>query len=73
MSMVSECCSTGKPAYIYMPENFSKKHKLFCKNLIDNNIAKMFNTNIDKLEKYKYKPLNEVERIKNIINNKLKI
>lgn len=73
MSMVSEGCSTGKPVYIYMPENsMAKKHKLFCNNLIQNGLAKEFNNSIDNIESYEYTPLDEISRIKNIINSKLR-
>ncbi len=73
MSMVSECCSTGKPVYIYMPEDsMAKKHKLFCNNLLKNGIVKVFNDLTEEIEHYNYVPLDEVNRIKNVINNKIK-
>ena len=72
MSMVSECCSTGKPTYIYMPENsIAKKHRRFCENLIKNGVAKEFNSSISSLEIYNYTPLNEVEKVVDIIKSKI--
>lgn len=73
MSMVSESCSTGKPVYVYMPrESLGKKHRRFCDSMIKDKYVKEFGSNTKKLEKYSYKPLNEAERIGNVINKKLK-
>jgi uncharacterized protein len=73
MSMVSEACSTGKPVYVYMPnEALAKKHKRFCQGLMSNNYIKEFREETKKLENYKYKPLNETQRIVNIIKQKIK-
>lgn len=73
MSMVSEACSTGRPTYVYIPKNsLSKKHLRFLKTLIKENYIKEFSKNTIMLEKYKYKPLNELERVINIIEEKIK-
>ncbi|MFC1659694.1 mitochondrial fission ELM1 family protein [Pseudomonadota bacterium] len=73
MSMLSEICSTGKPLYIYYGKNeIPSKHLRFCKSLINSGYAKKLelNSNI-KLTKYKYKPLNEVERVAKLIHKSL--
>ncbi|XVN41898.1 MAG: mitochondrial fission ELM1 family protein [Rickettsia endosymbiont of Argas persicus] len=64
ISMCSEAASSGKPLYIFCPSNFnSSKHKTFLKKLVEQNIAKMFDESVTKLEEYNYKPLNEAERV----------
>lgn len=72
MSMVSECCSTGKPTYIYMPKkSISKKHHSFCESLIIKKTAREFNKDVTDLEAYIYTPLDELNRIMKIIIKKL--
>jgi len=72
MSMVSEACSTGKPVYVYMPDSaLGKKHKRFCKRLLENGYIKEFNKNILDLEKFKYEPLNEAKRVAGIVMKKI--
>jgi len=72
MSMVSEACSTGKPVYVYMPNQaLGKKHKRFCAKLITKGYIKEFNESTKKLETYKYSPLNEAKRITGILMKKL--
>lgn len=64
VSMCCEVASSGKPAYIYCPEGFeSKKHKYLLQQLIDLEIAKPFSPATGKLEKYKYKPLDELAKV----------
>lgn len=64
VSMCSEVVSSGKPAYIYCPSGFeSKKHKYLLQQLIDIEIAKPFSIATGKLEKYKYKPLDEIAKV----------
>lgn len=72
ISMCSEATSTGKPVYIFCPNNFkSPKHLAFLRQLIKLGIAKMLNNSVNYLEKYHYTPLNEVEKIANIVLDKV--
>jgi hypothetical protein len=64
ISMCSEAASTGKPLYIFMPENFYlKKHKFFVQQLFDLEIAKKLEKGTTYLENYKYEPLVEIKKI----------
>ena len=68
ISMCSEAASSGKPLYIFCPSNFnSAKHKIFVKKLVELKIARMFDESITRLETYSYSPLNEAERVAEII------
>lgn len=68
ISMCSEAASTGKPLYIFCPNNFkSPKHLSFTQNLVKLGIAKILDESVTQLEHYNYTPLNEVEKIVNII------
>jgi mitochondrial fission protein ELM1 len=72
MSMLSEICSTGKPLYIYYNnKEIPKKHFKFCQELINLGYAKRLDVNTQEIEYYKYKPLNEAERVAKLIHNKL--
>ncbi len=71
ISMCSEAVSTGKPLYIFCPSNFkSPKHLSFIQNLLELRIAKILDKSVTMLECYNYIPLNEVEKIANIIITK---
>jgi mitochondrial fission protein ELM1 len=71
ISMCSEAVSTGKPLYIFCPSNFkSPKHLSFTQNLVELGIAKILDKSVTQLEQYNYTPINEVERIANIIITK---
>ncbi|AAY62021.1 RPE5 domain protein [Rickettsia felis str. Pedreira] len=73
ISMCSEVASSGKPLYIFCPSNFnSSKHKIFIKQLVEQKIAKTFDESVTMLEEYSYKPLNEAERVAEIIKSLLK-
>ncbi len=73
MSMVSEACSTGKPSYVYMPKkSLSKKHLRFLKALMKDGYIKEFSKDTKNLEKYNYRELNELERVADIIEEKIK-
>ncbi|HJD62766.1 MAG TPA: mitochondrial fission ELM1 family protein [Rickettsia endosymbiont of Degeeriella rufa] len=68
ISMCSEAASSCKPLYIFCPSNFnSAKHKIFVKKLVELKIAKMFDESVTKLEEYSYPPLDEAERVTEII------
>ncbi|XVN42877.1 MAG: ELM1/GtrOC1 family putative glycosyltransferase [Candidatus Rickettsia vulgarisii] len=72
ISMCSEAASTGKPLYIFCPDNFnSSKHLSFLQQLIKLGIARTLTNSITTLENYDYTPLNEVTRISNIITSKI--
>lgn len=72
ISMCSEAASTGKPLYIFSPENFMlKKHKFFIQQLFDLGIARKLDQSTKILENYKYKPLKEATRIANIVKSRL--
>ncbi|MDR2526425.1 MAG: mitochondrial fission ELM1 family protein [Rickettsiales bacterium] len=60
INMLAEACSSGKPVYICFPKILNKKHNIFCEELIRDGYAKKFN---GKLEKYEYKPLNELDNV----------
>lgn len=73
VSMISEVCSTSKPVYIFDENKISsKKHKRFHKSLLLENYARKLNENIEKLEKFSVKKLNETKRIALIIKENLK-
>nr|CDI29179.1 hypothetical protein RMONA_2560 [Rickettsia monacensis IrR/Munich] len=70
ISMCSEAASSGKPLYIFCPPNFnSSKHKIFIKQLVEQKIARIFDKSVIALEEYSYKPLNEAERVAEIIKS----
>jgi len=68
VSMISECCYFQKPVFIFDEKNISsKKHRMFHKELINNNYAKKLKDSADKLEDYNVKKLDETSRISKII------
>lgn len=72
ISMCSEAASTGKPLYVFSPPDFQlKKHNFFIQQLVDLGIAKRLENNINHLENYTYKPLSEINRVVDIIKNKI--
>ncbi len=72
ISMCSEASSTGKPLYIFCPSNFkSPKHLSFIQQLIRSNIGKLLDNSVTYLTKYDYTPLNEIERISDIVVSKI--
>lgn len=72
VSMCSEAVGTGKPVYIFCPEEFKlKRHRLFLNHLVDNNFARYLDIKASKLEKYQYEPLDELSRVSKIIRNNL--
>ena len=73
ISMISESCATGNPIYLYMPKHtLSKKHYRFCELMVEQGYTRELNENTVKFEDYNYKPLNELDRVVNIICEKLK-
>jgi len=68
VSMISQCCSTGKSVFIFDDGKISsKKHQKFHKTLIAKNYAKFFDKNFLELNIFKPKELQEVIRISKII------
>ena len=73
VSMISQCCSTGKPVYIFDEKKISaKKHRNFQQNLIDENYAKKLAKNSTILENFLPKKLQETKRVANIIKKSFK-
>ena len=71
ISMCSEAASTGKPLYIFCPENFHlKKHRFFIQQLVDLEIARRLDSNTTQLEAYQYEPLREIGKVAKIIKEK---
>lgn len=68
ISMCSEAASTGKPIYIYRPNNFTlKKHNFFVQQLVDLGIVRRLDKNTNFLEPYNYEPLSEINKVVEII------
>lgn len=71
VSMISECCSTGKPVYIFDEKEISaKKHRLFHQNLFAENYAKKLPRNSLKLENFLPQKLQETKRVAALIRAK---
>lgn len=71
ISICSEVASSGRPIYIFCPNEFKlKKHRFFIQQLIDLNIAKICDDTVHFLEKYSYTPLNEVKKVVQIIHER---
>lgn len=63
VSMISECAATGKPLYIFDEKNISAdKHRKFHQNLFAENYAKKLEDQIEVLEKFTQKKLQETKR-----------
>ena len=70
ISMCSEAASSGKPLYIFLPDDFnSKKHRIFIHQLIQLGIVRKLDNSVSLLENYFYKPLYEVEKVAQIIKS----
>lgn len=65
ISMCSEACSTGKPVYIYAPENITPdKHRNFHQNLYEKGYAKPLT---GEKSRWKYTPLEDAKKLAEII------
>ncbi len=74
VSMISECCSTGKPVYIFDDKEISsQKHRKFHDDLIKNDYAKRLDYTTKKLEKFFYKKLDETKKVATIIRKNILI
>jgi hypothetical protein len=72
VSMISECCSTGKSVYIFDEKKISSsKHKVFHQNLFDKNYARKLDKSMIKLEIFSPEILFESRRIAKVILEKL--
>lgn len=71
VSMISECCSTGKPIYIFDEAEIStEKHRRFHKNLFAENYARNLDDNISNLENFSTKKLQETKKMASLISLK---
>ncbi len=72
MSMCSESCTSGKPVYIFNPENIcSKKHLRLHQNLFDENYAKQLKSDVTELISTVPEKLNETVRISKYLDELL--
>ena len=72
ISMCSEAASTGKPVYVFSPANFKlRKHNFFIQQLVDIGIIRRLETTANYLEKYEYEPLSEINKVVDIIKEKI--
>ena len=70
VSMISECCSTGKPVYIFDEEEISSpKHRRFHEELVVKNYAKKLSP--EPLEDFSPEKLAETKRVANLIKSSL--
>ncbi len=71
VSMISECCSTGKSVYIFDEQKISsEKHRRFHKNLFEENYAKKLFKNSFELENFSPSKLQETKRVADMIRSK---
>jgi hypothetical protein len=68
VSMISECCSTGKPVYIFDEKEISSpKHRRFHNTLFEKNYAKDLAKTSKKLENFSPEKLQETKRVASLI------
>jgi hypothetical protein len=71
VSMISECCSTGKPIFIFSQNNIAaKKHQLFHQQLYKEKIAFKFNEEAKNIDVFYNKKLDETKRIAYLLKDK---
>jgi mitochondrial fission protein ELM1 len=71
VSMISECCSTGKPVYIFDEEKISSsKHRIFHQQFFKNNYAVLLSNTITFLKKGSFPKLQEAKRVSSLICSK---
>jgi len=71
VSMISECCSTGKPVYIFDEKEISSpKHRRFHQALVAENYAKQLTDITSNLENFSPQKLQETKRVSSLIQNK---
>lgn len=70
VSMISECCSTGKPVYIFDEKEISSpKHRRFHSSLFEKNYARDLTKTSQKLENFSPQKLQETKRVASLIKN----
>jgi mitochondrial fission protein ELM1 len=70
VAMASEACFTGKPVYIYSPDNITgNKHRKFQQQLFTKNLAKPLMSNEPLIDFVPDNRLDETSRIANYINH----
>jgi mitochondrial fission protein ELM1 len=70
VSMISECCSTGKPVYIFDEKEISTaKHRRFHHDLIAENYAKNLVKNLARLKNFTERKLHETKRVASLIRS----
>jgi len=71
VSMISECCSSGKPVYVFDEKEISApKHRRFHQSLFEENYAKKLLKNSAILENFSPKKLQETKRVASMIRAK---
>ena len=71
VSMISDCCSSGKPVYIFDEKKISsKKHRKFHRDLSSENYAKKLTKDIFELKDFSPKKLQETKRVATLIRSK---
>lgn len=69
VSMISDCCSTGKPLYIFDEKKISTaKHRRFHQAVFDGGFGRKLSGEVLKLENYSVPKLCEAKRVANIIS-----
>ena len=72
VSMISECCSSGKPVYIFDDQEISSpKHHQFHLDLFLNKYAKKLAVSTERLQNFPSKKLQETKRVAGIIRGRL--
>ncbi len=70
ISMISECCSTEKPTYVFNCDQLpSKKHQRFLQYMLRNRFIKKLNINKNLLRTFEVNKLQETKRIASIIKS----
>jgi uncharacterized protein len=71
VSMISECCSSAKPVYVFDEKEISSaKHRRFHQALFAETYAKKLEENLKKLEGFSIKKLEETKRAASLIKDK---
>ncbi len=71
VSMISECCSTGKPVYIFDEKEISSdKHRKFHQNLLSGNYARKLPKTSERLKNFVPEKLQETKRVAALIRAK---
>jgi mitochondrial fission protein ELM1 len=74
ISMICEALTLKKSVLLYKPEeSLEQKHREFCKNLIEDDLAREVDCQVKKLDIFVTQGLNELERIKNEILLKISL